>query len=87
MKSLAIVFGFLAILVFAGNVEANASIDPMAHEVVMQTWYGKIPQAKRMHYCDTQNAKSIVKRYNKNATRQGKAELRKAYRFYILNNC
>lgn len=67
--------------------EAHASIDPMAHEVVMQTWYGKVPQAKRMHYCDTQSAKSIVKKYNKKATPAGKRELVKAYKYYILNNC
>lgn len=87
MKTFGLIFAFLAILGFAGNIEAKADIDPMAHEVVMQTWYGKIPPEARAIYCDKQNAKVIIKRYNNKATAKGKRELRKAYKFYILNNC
>lgn len=87
MKIIVIIVSFLATLGFAGGIEAKASIDPLAHEVVMQTWYGKISQPDRMHYCDTKNAKAIIRKYNSNATRQGKVQLRKAYRFYIFNNC
>jgi len=71
----------------AVNTEANAAIDPQAYEVVMATWYGDIPQAKRMHYCDTKNAKAIVRKYNSEATPRGKRELKKAYKYYILANC
>ncbi len=87
MKTTALVLGFVALTAIAGGVEAKASIDPQAYEVVMATWYGDIPQTKRMHYCDTKNAKAIIRKYNPNATRQGKEQLRKAYRFYIFNNC
>jgi len=87
MKTTALVLGFVALTAIAGGVEAKASIDPQAYEVVMATWYGDIPQTKRMHYCDTKNAKAIIKRYNKNATPRGKRELKKAYKYYILANC
>lgn len=87
MKTFAILFGFFALLGFAGGVEAKADIDPLAYEVVMATWYGDIPQINRMHYCDTKNAKAIIKRYNKNATPRGKRELKKVYKYYILANC
>lgn len=87
MKTIALLFGFLALLGFAGGVEAKASIDPQAYEVVMATWYHDIPQVNRMRYCDTKNAKAIIKRYNNNATPRGKRELQKAYKYYILANC
>jgi hypothetical protein len=86
IKSTAIVLGFVALTALAGGVEAKASIDPMAKEVAIQTWYNDIPQAKRMHYCDTRNAKAIVRKHNPEATPAGKKQLRKAYR-YILSNC
>lgn len=87
MKIIVIIVSFLATLGFAGGIEAEASIDPMAYEVVMQTWYGKISHKAKGHYCDTKNANAIIRKYNSNATRHGKAELKKAYRFYIFNNC
>lgn len=68
------------------GVQNNAfAVDPLATEVASQTWWD-IPQAKRMHYCDTQNAKAIVRKHNPEATPAGKKQLRKAYR-YILSNC
>ena len=87
LKATALVIGFLIALGLAGNIEAHASIDPIAHEVVMQTWYGKINNKDKRHYCNTRNAKAIVRKYNSNASTEGKIELVKAYRFYILDNC
>lgn len=76
---------FILILPIPPNVEAQA-YDPRADEVALQTWYGKIPQTKRMHFCDTKNAKAIVKKYNKKATPKGKKHLVKAYK-NLMTNC
>ena len=80
--SLALALGLFILCGVAGAVEAEAKPKPLALEVVSQTWHD-LPQAKKERYCDTRNAKRIVKRHHSNATPKGKRELRKAYRAWL----
>ena len=80
--SLALALGLFLLCGTAGAVEADAKPNPLALEVVSQTWY-KLPQAKQQRYCDHREAKRIVKVHHKGLGRQEKKELRKAYRFFL----
>ena len=84
---LVILFGLLFAAGLAGGIEAKASNNSQAYEVVIQTWYGIMHKSDRELYCNIQKTKPIIKRYHKNATKQGKRELKRAYRYYLLDNC
>jgi predicted lipoprotein len=82
MTSLALALGLVLLCGVAGAVEAEAKPKPLALEVVSQTWHD-LPQAKQARYCDTRNAKRIVRAHHSGATPKGKHELRAAYRLWL----
>ena len=71
--------GLVAAMGIAGAVESKA--DGIALEVVSQTWY-ELPKKKQEKYCETKDARDIVKKEHKNVGRGSKKKLRKAYKIF-----
>lgn len=82
---------FLLATGLAGGVEARAT-DPLATEVATQTW-SEMSWGEKRHRCDQsqsigrkRTARKIIRKWNPNATKSGRVQLRKAYG-HILNQC
>lgn len=95
MRKALILAVFLLATGLAGGVEAQAyrddsEIDPLAIEVVLQTW-DAMSHKEQMRKCDHHGgyratAKRIVRKYNSDATKSGKRELKAGY-IWLLHNC
>lgn len=88
----AITFGLLVMIANPSlGYRDDSDIDPLAIEVVKQTW-SEFTTAQKQARCENAKghyrkvAKRIVRKYHSNATRKGKVELKAGY-VWLLHQC